>query len=90
MGAVLGVLVVPLLTLVMSPAGCPSPYHCSYSAIFWFANFRKTWDMHYIRLLLPTAIVGIVIGTFLLKTLDSGTLRHILGLFTLLFVVYKL
>jgi uncharacterized membrane protein YfcA len=92
MGAVLGVLVVPLLTLVMAPQDAISlalPL-LIFGDIFGLQTFWKTWDMHYIRLLLPTAIVGIVIGTFLLKTLDSGTLRHILGFFTLLFVVYKL
>jgi len=92
MGAVLGVLVVPLLTLVMAPQDAISlalPL-LIFGDIFGLQTFWKTWDMRYIRLLLPTAIVGIVIGTFLLKTLDSGTLRHILGFFTLLFVVYKL
>lgn len=92
MGAVLGVLVAPLLTMVMSPAEAVSlalPF-LIFGDIFGLHTFWKTWDMHYIRLLLPTAIVGIVIGTFLLKTLDSGTLRHILGFFTLLFVAYKL
>ena len=92
MGAVLGVLVTPLLTLVM-----PVPAAISLSLpllmigdvfALWF--FWKTWDMHTIRLLLPPAILGIVVGTYLLATLNNVTLRHILGVFTLLFVVYKI
>ena len=91
MGAVLGVLVTPLLTLVM-----PVPAAISLSLpllmigdvfALWF--FWKTWDMHYIRLLLPLAVVGIIVGTYLLATLNNITLRHILGIFTLLFVLYK-
>ena len=92
MGAVLGVLVVPLLTVVMPPEDAVSlalPL-LIIGDIFGLQTFWKTWDLHYIRRLLPLAIVGIVIGTFLLRTLDSGTLRHILGFFTLLFVIYKL
>ena len=92
MGAVLGVLVAPLLTMVMPPEDAISlalPL-LIVGDIFGLQTFWKTWDMRYIRRLLPLAIVGIVIGTFLLKTLDSETLRHILGFFTLLFVVYKM
>ena len=91
MGAVLGVLVAPLLTLIMPPAEAVSlalPLLMIVD-IFGLHSYWNTWDMHYIRLLLPMAILGIVVGTVLLATLDSGTLRHVLGFFTLLFVVYK-
>lgn len=91
MGAVLGVLVAPLLVLVMSPASAISlslPL-LMIGDIFALYSYWKKWDMHYIRLMLPTAVIGIIIGTYLLATLNSLTLRHIIGLFTLLFVVYK-
>jgi uncharacterized membrane protein YfcA len=92
LGAVLGVLVVPMLTLVMPTQSAVSlalPL-LMVGDVFGLHSYWKTWDMRHVRLLLPTAIVGIVIGTWLLKNLDSLTLRHILGLFTLLFVVYKI
>jgi uncharacterized membrane protein YfcA len=92
MGAVLGVLVTPLLSLVMPVTAAISlalPL-LMIGDVFALWFFWKTWDMHYIRLLLPSAILGIVVGTYLLATLNNGTLRHILGLFTLLFVVYKI
>jgi uncharacterized protein len=92
MGAVLGVLITPLLVLVMPPASAISlslPL-LMFGDVFALYFYWKTWDMHYIRLLLPLAILGIVIGTYLLATLNSLTLRHIIAVFTLLFVVYKI
>src|ERR1700690_2248230 len=78
MGAVLGVLVTPLLNVVMPPVAAISlalPL-LMIGDIFALRTYWKTWNMHYVRLLLPMAIIGIVIGTILLKTLDSTTLRH--------------
>lgn len=92
LGAVLGVLVVPILTLVMPPQEAVSlalPL-LIIGDVFALHTYWKTWDMRYVRLLLPTAIIGLLIGTYLLKNLDSLTLRHVLGFFTLLFVVYKI
>jgi uncharacterized protein len=48
------------------------------------------WDLHHVKVLLPMAMVGIFVGTFFLTNLPDHTLRHILGAFTLLVVVYKL
>ncbi len=91
LGAVLGVLVTPLLVLVMPPitAQALSLPLLMIGDLFALKSYWKTWDMHYIRLLLPLAILGIILGTYLLKALNNVTLRHILGLFTLLFVAYK-
>lgn len=92
LGAVLGVLVTPLLVLVMPPADAISlslPL-LMIGDIFALHSFWKQWNMHYIRLLLPMAVLGIVVGTYLLATLNSITLRHIIGGFTLLFVAYKI
>ncbi len=92
MGAILVVLVVPLLTLVMPVAQAISLSLPLLIIADWFAlwAFWKQWDMRYIKLMLPMTIVGIAVGTYLLKTLPNETLRHVLGAFTLLFVVYRL
>lgn len=92
LGAVLGVLVTPLLVLVMPPqvAQALSLPLLMIGDVFALHSYWKTWDMHYVRLLLPMSIVGVLVGTYLLTTLNSVTLRHIIGGFTLLFVVYKL
>ena len=92
LGAVLGVLVTPILSMVMPVTAAISlslPL-LMIGDVFALWFYWKTWDMHYIRLLVPSAILGIIVGTYLLATLNNITLRHILGVFTLLFVVYKI
>ncbi|MCA0452831.1 MAG: sulfite exporter TauE/SafE family protein [Chloroflexi bacterium] len=57
----------------------------------WF--YWRQWDSARIKLLLPAAVVGVVIGSLLLRYLaDSGqdvAIKLILGIFTLIVVVYK-
>lgn len=92
MGAVLGMLAVPLLSLVMPPTdavGLSLPL-LMFGDIFALYVFWNKWDMHYIRLLLPSAVIGIVIGTVLLASLPTLVLRRIIGVLALLFVVYKI
>ncbi|MEO8391675.1 MAG: sulfite exporter TauE/SafE family protein [Chloroflexota bacterium] len=91
LGAVLGILVTPLLVLVMPPlaAQALSLPLLMIGDLFALRSYWKQWDMHYIRLLLPLAILGIILGTYLLKILDGHILRHLIGAFTLLFVAYK-
>jgi len=57
--------------------------------IFALWMYWNQWDMHYIRLMLPMAIIGIVVGTALLAALPDTVLRPIVGVLALLFVVYK-
>ncbi len=92
LGAVLVVLVTPLLTLVMPVASAislalPLLMIADVFALWFYWN---TWDLRYVRLMLPAAVIGIVVGTYLLANLDNLTLRHILGIFTLIFVAYKI
>jgi uncharacterized membrane protein YfcA len=91
MGAVLAVLATPMLSLVMPVAtaislSLPMLMIADAFAIWFYWN---TWDMHFIRLLVPSAVLGIIVGTALLATLDNTTLRHLLGIFTLAFVLYR-
>ncbi|MBE2271079.1 MAG: sulfite exporter TauE/SafE family protein [Anaerolinea sp.] len=92
MGAVLAVLATPLLSQVMPVAdaiGLALPM-LMVADVFALWVYRNTWDMRYIKLVLPFAVIGIVIGTVLLANLPNQTLKHILALFTLAFAVYKL
>lgn len=91
MGAVLVVITTPLMSLVM-----PVPDAVSIilpmlilADVFALWAYWKTWDMRYIRLLLPLTIFGVLAGTYLLATLPDDTLRRILGVFTLVFVGYR-
>jgi uncharacterized membrane protein YfcA len=57
--------------------------------IYW-----KQWDMQQVKLMLPLAIIGILIGSGLLLVLAEShqdlVMRRILGAFTLLFVIYRI
>lgn len=85
-------LVVPLLSLVMSPAEAvplTTPF-----LIFadWFALrlYWNEWEMRYIRLLLPAALIGVVMGGLLLASIPDAALKLIIAFFTVLVIVYKL
>lgn len=92
MGAILVVLVTPLLSQVMPVRNAISlalPL-LLFADIFAIRLYWKQWDMRYIRQMLPIAALGVVIGSVLLWVLPDLTLRRVLGLFTLSFVVYRL
>lgn len=92
MGAVLVILVTPLLTLVMptSDAVSLSLPLLIFADVLALYVYWNQWDMHYVRLMLPSAVLGIAFGTLLLATLPDLTLRRLLGIFTLLFIGYRL
>lgn len=92
MGAVLVVLVTPTLSLVMPvqqaiSLSLPLLLLADVLALILFWN---TWDAAYLRQMLPIAAAGVVVGTVLLWLLPDLTLRRILGVITLAFVVYRL
>lgn len=52
--------------------------------------YWRQWNTLRIKLLAPSALIGVVVGTVVLVTLPDQVLRVILGVFTLAAVVYKL
>jgi uncharacterized protein len=50
----------------------------------------RRWDTRQLMLLLPGGVAGVAIGTYLLAHLDSPIFARVLGVVTLLFVVYWL
>lgn len=52
------------------------------------AALWRRWDTRHLRLLLPGAVVGVAIGTYLLAHLDSPLFTRLLGGVILLFVAY--
>jgi uncharacterized protein len=91
-GPVSGALALPLMTLVMpvsKAAGVMLPL-LIVGDMFAVYFYRGKWSMHYIRLLLPAAVIGILFGTLLLTRLSDEALRVILGIFMLVLIVYKL
>lgn len=85
-------LTAPLLSLTMPPAqaiGLVLPF-LMFADLFALYVYWRKWDMFYIRLMLPVAVIGVIIGTTLLATLPDEVMRQVLGIFTLVAVAYKL
>ena len=54
------------------------------------AAFRKDFDRHLLRFMLPWALLGIALGTVLFKLLDAHVVAGIVGASTLLFLAQRL
>ena len=90
-GPIGGAIILPLLSQTMSvpqAAGITLPL-LIIGDIFAMRFYWREWDIRYLKLLLPAAVVGIVIGISLLVSLPDVWLRRILGVFTLAVIAYK-
>ncbi len=85
----LGVVGVPLLTLVMAPrdaAGMMLPVLlCMDAVAIWM--YRKECDWSLIRIMLPGAAVGTLIGWALWAVVSDAVVLLMVGVVTLLFVI---
>ncbi len=91
-GGGVGLVVVPLMALVISPiqaAGIMLPILCMMD-LFGVWNYRGRWDARNLRILLPAALLGIAIGTATFRTLNGDMIRLMLGLLALAFVGHHL
>jgi uncharacterized membrane protein YfcA len=89
-GGGLGVLSVPLLALVISPSQAAAillPILClMYALNAW--HYRHTWDPVNLRILVPSGLVGVVIGTLTFRYFSEAHLRILIGAIALWFVLY--
>jgi uncharacterized membrane protein YfcA len=88
----LAAMIVPLVAMVMpveTATGIVLPM-LMVGDIFALRAYWREWDMRHIRLLIPTAVIGVIVGALLLTTLPEVILRRILGIFTLLIAAYNL
>lgn len=92
LGPVPGALLVPLLSTTMrvSEAVALTLPLLIVGDLFALPVYWRQWDGRMVRLMLPAAVGGIVMGLALLATLPDDVLRRVLGAFTLLAVGYKL
>ena len=91
LGGVVGALLVPVLSTIMpisQAIGVALPL-LLVGDVFALRAYWRTWDLKYIRLMLPGAVVGIAMGILLLTALSDDTLRRVLGIFTLVVAAYK-
>lgn len=89
-------LVVPALSLVMPPqVAVPLvlPF-LIFADVFALRIYWRKWDMRLVRLLMPAAIVGILMGGVLLGQMDTDAetrgLKIFIGIVTLVAIAYKL
>lgn len=88
-GGGLGLLAVPLMSLVVSPAQAAAimlPILCLMDLVgLW--SFRGHGDRNLIRVLIPAALVGIIIGALSFRYLSDQHLKFIVGGIAVLFTL---
>ncbi len=88
----LGTLAVPLLTLVIDPrtaAAIMLPILICMD-FFSVAAHRRHYDKQILKILVPAAILGIVIGTFSFRLFSADLIRLMVGLLAIYFVGHYL
>jgi uncharacterized membrane protein YfcA len=88
-GSGLGVLAVPIMSLVIPPAQAAAimlPLLCIMD-IFNVIHYRDKFDRTNLYILVPAAIVGILLGTFTFRYLSDAHIRILVGVLSVLFVV---
>ena len=87
-GGGVGVLAVPLMSLFIAPpqaAAILLPLLIVMDA-FTIWHYRTLWDKRNIGILLPSAIVGILLGAFFFRYLTEAHIRILVGAIAVLFV----
>lgn len=85
-------LVTPLLALVMDAKEAIVLVLPFLIFADWFALrvYWKQWNNHYLRLLLPAAVIGAIMGGLLLSAIPEVALKIIIGILTIVVIIYKL
>ncbi|MCB1971076.1 MAG: sulfite exporter TauE/SafE family protein [Geminicoccaceae bacterium] len=81
-GGGLGIVAVPLMALVIPPAQAAAlllPLLCLMDLI-GIGRYRRDWDRHSLKCMLPGAVVGIAIGSLAFGYLSEHVVRLLLGL----------
>ncbi|NNJ98939.1 MAG: sulfite exporter TauE/SafE family protein [Desulfatitalea sp.] len=87
LGPAVGAIVVPIMSLVISPVQAAAillPILCVID-IFTIRRFWGKFDKHHLKILLPAGIVGIVIASVLMGTLPPNVIRMMIGVIVILF-----
>jgi len=88
----MGALGMPLLALAMDPvqaAGILLPILIAQDVI-GVAAFRKSWDGQVLAIMLPSAIVGVILGWWFAASVSSSAVLIAVGAISLLFGLYRL
>lgn len=88
-GGGLGILAVPLVSLIVSPVQAAAillPVLCCLDLIGLWAYWGK-WDVPNLRILIPASILGIFIGALLFRYMSPGAIKLLLGIIAILFTL---
>ncbi len=80
-GGGLGTMAVPLMSMAVAPpqaAAILLPILCLMD-LFAVWVYRGKWDLANLRILIPAALLGIVIGTLAFRYLDATAIRLLIG-----------
>ncbi|KKJ77811.1 hypothetical protein WH95_05105 [Kiloniella litopenaei] len=88
-GGGLGVMAVPMMSLFVSPQYAAAVFMPILLAmdILIVVQYRNRWDWKIILSLLPGAIVGLALGSASYQWMDASTIKFMIGLLALFFVV---
>lgn len=85
-------LTVPILTLIIEPqaaVGLILPL-LIFADVFALYFYWRQWDRKYIALMLAPGLIGVLIGTLVLKEIDAVTLKRMIGGLTLVALSFKI
>jgi uncharacterized membrane protein YfcA len=88
-GGAVGGLAVPLLSLAVPPTQALAimlPLLCVMD-ILGVTAFRRTYDARILRLAIPAGLVGILIGTLLLRVVETRWIQALIGIEAVLFAL---
>lgn len=88
----MGALGMPLLALAMDPvraAGILLPILIAQDVV-GVAAFRKTWDGRVLAIMLPSAVIGVILGWWFAASVSSRAVLIVVGAISLLFGLYRL
>ena len=91
LGGGVGILAVPLMTLVVSPvqaAAVTLPILCLMD-LFGLWAYRRSWDPTNLRIMLPASVVGISLGTLGFGLLDERWIGLLIGAIALTFTLNR-
>ncbi len=87
LGPSIGAIVVPGMSLVISPVQAAAillPLLCVMD-LFAIWKFRKSFDTHHLKILLPAGVVGIGVASLLMGYLPEDAIRLIIGAIAIAF-----
>lgn len=89
-GGAMGVIAVPLMSLVISPvqaAGILLPILCLMDLLSLWA-YRGKWVWPELTTLLPASLAGVVLGTLMFGYMSAATIKLIIGIVSILFTLH--